>query len=170
MAKRAPKPTAETPAPAESEAVAADIKLAKVRWMEVRNFGCIGPQAVRLDFDKIVVLVGQNNMGKSTLLRAYEVIMKEAGNEGTLSIEDFPGLKVPEQPELLPEVVLETELTPEKGSVSSQYLKVTADGTFLLRERWRWSGPSAKPERLGWLWAEDRYEGAPSGFPAKAAA
>ena len=40
--------------------------------LRVVNFGCIGPDGVTVDMADIVCLVGANNCGKSTMLRAYE--------------------------------------------------------------------------------------------------
>ena len=39
----------------------------------VRNIGCIGPDGVEVALDDVVCLVGKNNAGKSTILRAYEL-------------------------------------------------------------------------------------------------
>jgi ABC-type multidrug transport system fused ATPase/permease subunit len=44
---------------------------AKVKRLIVKNFRCIGDSPVEIDLDEIVVLVGANNAGKSTILRAY---------------------------------------------------------------------------------------------------
>lgn len=40
--------------------------------MRIVNFGCIGPEGLTIQLDNIVCLVGANNVGKSTVLRAYE--------------------------------------------------------------------------------------------------
>jgi len=52
------------------------------------------------------VLVGPNNVGKSSVLKAYEVIMSEGSSAGHLAIEDFPSGKV--DPDALPEIELHT--------------------------------------------------------------
>lgn len=41
--------------------------------MCIRNVGCIGPEGCQIALDNIVCLVGGNNCGKSTVLRAYEL-------------------------------------------------------------------------------------------------
>lgn len=56
----------------------------------VRNFRAIGPKPVTLELDDIVVLVGPNNSGKSSILRAYEVVMQHGAKEGELTQQDFP--------------------------------------------------------------------------------
>ena len=40
--------------------------------MRVRNLGCIGNEGLTVELDDIVCLVGANNAGKTTVLRAYE--------------------------------------------------------------------------------------------------
>lgn len=45
----------------------------KLLRMTVRNIGCIGNEGVEIELDNIVCLVGKNNAGKSTILRAYEL-------------------------------------------------------------------------------------------------
>lgn len=56
----------------------------------IKNFRTIGDSPVEIELDDIVVLVGANNSGKSSILRAYEVAMNTGSNAGKLSIEDFP--------------------------------------------------------------------------------
>ena len=41
--------------------------------MTITNLGCIGHEGLTVDLDNILCLVGQNNSGKSTILRAYEL-------------------------------------------------------------------------------------------------
>jgi predicted ATPase len=46
--------------------------------MRIRNIGCIGPEGCEIDLDSILCLVGANNTGKSTILRAYELALGTA--------------------------------------------------------------------------------------------
>ena len=59
--------------------------LPKIMNMKIKNIGCIGNGGIDLDIDDIVVLVGPNNAGKSTILKVYQCIM---GN-GKLNPSDF---------------------------------------------------------------------------------
>ncbi|MCX6579894.1 MAG: AAA family ATPase [Candidatus Aminicenantes bacterium] len=45
----------------------------KLVKMEIYNLGCIGPEGLSVDLDDLLCLVGPNNTGKSTVLRAYEL-------------------------------------------------------------------------------------------------
>jgi len=69
----------KAPTTPTAEPVGPRPRLAK---LTIRNFRCIGPSPVVVDLDDIVVLVGPNNVGKSSVLKAYEVIMSEGSKEG----------------------------------------------------------------------------------------
>ncbi|MBE3040132.1 MAG: AAA family ATPase, partial [Chloroflexi bacterium] len=44
----------------------------KLRAVRILNFGCIDAEGCEVEIDRIVVLIGPNNAGKSTILDAYE--------------------------------------------------------------------------------------------------
>ncbi|BCD33020.1 hypothetical protein BC30102_p628 (plasmid) [Bacillus cereus] len=54
----------------------------------IKNFRCIGNNPVEIELDDIVVLVGPNNVGKSSILRAYEVVMSH-GSKGNYILMIF---------------------------------------------------------------------------------
>jgi len=116
----------------------------------VRNFRCIGSKAVHIDLNDIVVLVGSNNAGKSSLLRAYELVMSEGSNEAKIKQDDFPNNLI--DPENLPEIELHTIVYEER--VGKQWVDVTEKGELLVREKWTWANIGA-PVRRGW----DVFEG-----------
>lgn len=45
----------------------------KLIELQIRNFGCIDEKGVTIKIDNIVVLIGPNNVGKTTVLKAYEL-------------------------------------------------------------------------------------------------
>ncbi len=114
----------------------------------IKNFRCIGTTPVTIDLDDIVVLVGPNNVGKSSVLKAYEVIMSEGSAAGKLSIDDFPCGKV--DPDALPEIELHTVVY--DNSPGTEWM----GGESLVRERWRWSAPGP-PVRRGYNVDEGRW-------------
>jgi len=121
----------------------------------VRNFRCIGSTPVIVDLDDIVVLVGPNNCGKSSILRAYETIMCEGSAECRLTLDDFPNGEV--KSDALPEVELHTVVT--DNAPGSEWCQPQRDGTSVVRERWIWEKPG-DPIRRGFnvslgRWAED---------------
>ena len=48
-----------------------DIKTS-LKKLVIKNFRSIGETPIEIELDKIVVLVGSNNSGKSSILRAYQ--------------------------------------------------------------------------------------------------
>ncbi len=56
----------------------------------IKNFRCIGERPVEIELDDIVILVGPNNAGKSSILKAYELIMSDGSKGCQLEVEDFP--------------------------------------------------------------------------------
>lgn len=46
----------------------------RLRKLTIRNFGCIGDPGYDIAIDRIVVLIGRNNVGKSTVFDAYEAL------------------------------------------------------------------------------------------------
>lgn len=128
----------------------------------VRNFRAIGSSAIEIELDDIVVLVGPNNAGKSSILRAYEVVMKQGSTEGRLQIDDFPNGVV--DPNALPEIELQTVVFDNAPGV--RWLKPTDAGEWLIREQWRWSSPNVNPQRRGYdVQKGDSDEQVPWGAP-----
>lgn len=137
--------------------------------LTIKNFRCIGNESVTIDLDDIVVLVGPNNVGKSTILRAYEVVMSEGSAEGQLALDDFPNGKI--DPNALPEIELHTVVF--DSGPGDEWTEAAEGGGKLVRERWTWKTPGA-PTRLGFnvslgRWAiETDPEKVPWGAPGVA--
>src|SRR5271157_2606935 len=102
--KRAPKTAAAAPTPVVVP-VGPRPRLHKLR---ISNFRSIGPVPVEIELDDIVVLVGPNNAGKSSILRAYEVVMEQGSSEGELTQDDFPNCTIPVGGDEFPTIELET--------------------------------------------------------------
>lgn len=128
-----------------------DLERGKLRSLSVRNFRCIGNDPVKIDLDDIVVLVGPNNSGKSSILRAYEIAMSEGSNAGKLKIDDFPDRKIdtdkPVEIELVTEVIV--------GDPGKQWLgdlegnPIGEEGRKYVKEKWIWTD-IGKGTRYGW--------------------
>jgi putative ATP-dependent endonuclease of OLD family len=98
----------------------------------VKNFRCIGATPVEIDLDDIVVLVGPNNVGKSSILKAYELVMSDGSNDAKLKIDDFPNKIIDIQN--LPQIELHTIVFDER--VGSNWIYKTADCEWLVKEKW----------------------------------
>lgn len=120
------------------------LETGRVKRIRIQNFRAIGKHAVTIDLDKIVVLVGPNNSGKSSVLRAYEVVMLDGSKEGHLTLDDFPNGKI--DPDALPTIELHTAVT--KHPPSSKWV-TEVEGDPIVRERWVWNAPGGG-KRQGW--------------------
>ncbi len=131
--------------------VQSELERGKLRSLSVRNFRCIGSEPVKVDLDDIVVLVGPNNSGKSSILRAYEIAMSEGSNAGKLKLEDFPNGEVnPEEPveiELVTEVITGDPGKHWIGDLEGKPL--AGPGKKYVKEKWVWQD-QGKGKRYGW--------------------
>lgn len=129
----------------------------RLKKLTIQNFRCIGKEGVSIELDRIVVLVGPNNVGKSTILRAYQYVM----DHKNIAIDDLPcGKYDQENP---PTVELETWLGDE---VPGEEWWINDDQGNYIRERWVW-GEDFKPVRQGWSsnsnsWSQKVPWGAPN--------
>ena len=129
----------------------------------IKNFRTIGSSPVEIDLNDIVVLVGANNVGKSSILRAYEVAMSTGSNDGKLKIEDFPNNQVND--DALPEIEVHTIISENKPG--EQWIESITENEFLIREKWIWSKEKTAPKRMGYdvklgKWSESVPWGAPN--------
>ncbi|HCQ64650.1 MAG TPA: hypothetical protein DIU07_05485 [Rhodobacteraceae bacterium] len=99
--------------------------------MFVRNIGCIGPDGFSAALDDVVHIVGRNNSGKSTLLRAYE--LAQGSEKFDLSRDRF-AIAPEDQPS---EVVLEIHIPEGIGNINEEW-KEERDGLRILTSRWQW--------------------------------
>jgi putative ATP-dependent endonuclease of OLD family len=123
---------------------------ARMHRLVIKNFRAIGKQAVEIELDDIVVLVGANNTGKSSILRAYQLVM-ESGAKGDLLAEDFPGGYVADsvlKDEDMPSIELETVLFENSKPPAEKWIDVRPNGDRHVRERWTWRVPG-RPEKRG---------------------
>ncbi len=136
----------------------------RLHKLTVSNFRCIGPTPVVIELDDIVVLVGPNNAGKSSILRAYEVVMEHGSNEGKLTIDDFPNGKIDSN--ALPTVELETVVF-DKTAPGDKWVRTDIlTNEMFVRERWIWAEPGP-PKKVGWDLAAGTWHSAegPWGAP-----
>ncbi len=119
----------------------------RLHKLRVSNFRCIGPLPVEIELDDIVVLVGPNNAGKSSILRAYEVVMEHGSKEGNLSLEDFPNGIINQA--ALPTIELETVVF-DKTAPGEKWVRICPEtNEMFVREKWTWFAEGA-PKKVGW--------------------
>lgn len=126
--------------------VAEGVTRPRLHRLIVKNFRSIGSSPVEIELDDIVVLVGPNNAGKSSILRAYEIVMQHGSRDGRLVIDDFPNGVV--DGGNLPEVELQTIVFDR--APGDRWIHETKNKEWLIRERWTWDSPNKDPIRQGY--------------------
>lgn len=122
----------------------------------VKNIGCIGSEGVQVKLDDILCLVGPNNSGKTTILRAYEL----AFNPNSFNIgNDRCNWATVEQPS---EVILDVHIPEGMGNVDEKW-KIIEGESRIVRSSWIWD-EAGKPIRKTWDpqlgdWAADGKAG-----------
>lgn len=134
----------------------------KLLRMTIRNIGCIGHEGVDIALDNIVCLVGKNNAGKSTVLRAYELAKGSVAFE---SARDRHQHASDDQPS---EILLEVHIPEGIGNVDAKW-KQAKGGFLVVKSRWQWCAPDFQKVRTTWDptagensegdWAEDGKAG-----------
>lgn len=114
---------------------------ARLLTITVRNLGCIGPEGLRVELDKIVCIVGKNNAGKSTILRAYELAQ---GNKAITKADRCQWTPSDD----FPEVELDVHIPDSVKNVDIRW-KISEGSFRIVRSRWRWVSEGA-PERKTW--------------------
>jgi putative ATP-dependent endonuclease of OLD family len=115
----------------------------KIKKLVIKNFGCIGRQPLEVEIDNIVVLVGANNVGKSTILRAFEAVTDCL----KLEQDDFHNKQVTADNH--PEIHVHT-ISIEENKPGDEWCESNPDGSFLVKEKWIWDGTNREPKRVGY--------------------
>lgn len=129
---------------AQLESTDADIAKPRLTKLIIKNYRAIGSKPVEIDLDDIVLLVGPNNVGKSSILRAYELAMCQGSSRANLQIGDFPNGQI--DPANLPEIEIHTVVYDE--TVGQKWID-SINGERIVREKWVWHDIGS-PKRYGW--------------------
>jgi putative ATP-dependent endonuclease of the OLD family len=126
----------------------------RLHKLRVSNFRSVGNVPVEIELDDIVVLVGPNNSGKSSILRAYQIVMEHGSNEGKMTLDDFPDGKI--NPQALPTIELET-IVYDKAAPGEKWIETNpVTGEMLIKEKWTWAAVGA-PKKVGWEVAAGKW-------------
>lgn len=134
----------------------------KLLSLTIKNIGCIGEKPVKISLDKVVCLVGKNNSGKTTVLRAYELAR---GDEAFISSRDRSLLADKNSPS---EIILDIHIPENIANINNEWKIIDGD-LKIVRSRWQWLPPDYKAVRTTWHpkggddekggWSEDKKAG-----------
>lgn len=102
----------------------------KLVRMEIYNFGCFGPEGVVIELDNILCLVGENNAGKSTVLKAYEYAVENR----SISFEDK--CKSSKEDDF-PIVIIHVHIPENTPSIAEKW-KIKENDLLLVKSKWQW--------------------------------
>ncbi len=137
----------------------------KLIELQVKNFGCIDDKGIRIKIDNIVVLIGPNNVGKTTSLRAYEAF-KGAG--AALTIDDFYQNDEKNHVEI---AGVFSELTDEDiKMIGKKWIYKNEDGENVIKCKWVWEKSGVKGIKYSWNDEENQWSrGGMGGWDTKIA-
>lgn len=125
------------------------MKRSKLLKLSVENIGCIGTEEVEVALDDVVCLVGKNNAGKSTILRAYEL----AHTPNKFDVERDRCRWAPDEE---PSVIeLDVHIPEGIANVAEEWKVINGD-LRVLKSRWEWDADGTsvrktwRPEENGW--------------------
>lgn len=140
-------------------------KCMKLYELQIKNFYCIDDKGVNVKIDNIVVLIGPNNVGKTTVLKAYELFRNSGEAQ---SIESFY-----QNSENNP-----IEITGIFGNISDDDVKLIGekwiflneDGERVVKYKWVWKKVGIKGEKYSWNNEEQKWlPGGMGGWDSKIA-
>lgn len=117
----------------------------KIVNLEIKNFGCIDNNGINIVIDNIVVLIGENNVGKSTILQAYEAF---ASAGSPLPITSFH-----QQDESNPVEIIGTftDITDnDKTQLGEKWVFRDINENEIIKCKWQWNKSNLKGEKYSW--------------------
>lgn len=115
----------------------------KLVRLKVRNIGCIGNIGLTVSLDNVVCLVGKNNAGKSTVLKAYALAQGSDSFNAERDRCQYAG-----EGDVC-EVELDVHIPKGIGNVDEKWKQAEGD-LLIVRSRWQWAGPEFKSVRSTW--------------------
>jgi len=99
--------------------------------MRIQNIGCIGPEGCEISLDSIICLVGSNNCGKTTILRAYELAI------GVVNFNHQDDL-CKRSKGLPASVEIWVHIPRGTGNIAEKW-KIEENSLLLVRSKWEWN-------------------------------
>lgn len=113
----------------------------KLLGIEIYNLGCIGKEGLFVELDNVLCLVGTNNTGKSTVLRAYELALGTA----QYSFEKDHCSRSGEETSI---VEISVHIPTGIGNIAEKWKEKIGD-YLVVKSKWTWD-KTGKSERKTW--------------------
>ena len=117
----------------------------KLRALTVKNFASIGEPGLTIPIDDIVVLIGPNNSGKSSVMSAYEAF---ASTGSALPLRSFRD----EDPSKTISIEgLFTDLTnDDRDTLGAKWEYDDVEYGKAVKVKWEWVAPDQKAQKYSW--------------------
>lgn len=137
----------------------------KLCELQVKNFCCIDDAGIRIKIDNIIILIGPNNVGKTTVLKAYELFGKSGEAQ---SIESFYQRNEDNAIEI---AGIFSEISEEdKKQIGEKWIYHDDEYGEVIKYKWKWNKPNEKGKKFSWNEAEKKWEnGGMGGWDSKIA-
>ena len=124
----------------------------KLSELQIRNFYCIDDKGVNVKIDNIVVLIGPNNVGKTTVLKAYELFR----NSG--EAQDIESFYQNNEKNTIEIVGIFNNISEEDISpIGTKWIYTNEDGEKVIKYKWVWVSPGIKGEKYSWNEEEQKW-------------
>lgn len=124
----------------------------RLKKVTIKNYRSIGSLGVEIELNDIVALVGQNNSGKSSILKALELI-SQGSSTASLEEDDFHNNDCKN----IPEVIVETAVFEEDG-LGKEWIIDDDNGKY-VKEKWTWVKPGEPPQRTAYNASTKKWTG-----------
>lgn len=127
-------------------------KPVKLIELQIRNFGCIDEKGVTIKIDNIVVLIGPNNVGKTTVLKAYELFRSSGAAQ---TIDDFYQNNENNPIEI---AGIFNEINEEdKVQIGEKWIYLSGDNEEVIKYKWVWNKSGEKGKKYSWNNEEEKW-------------
>lgn len=137
----------------------------KLCELQVKNFCCIDNIGIRIKIDNIIVLIGPNNVGKTTVLKAYELFGKSGEAQSVESFYQRNEANVIEIAGVFFEISEE-----DKTQIGEKWIYQDDEYGDVIKYRWKWEKIGEKGKKSSWSEANKEWEnGGMGGWDSKIA-
>lgn len=117
----------------------------KLVELQIKNYGCIDEKGVTVKIDNIVVLIGPNNVGKTTVLKAYELFRSSGAPQCVADFYQNDEKNAIEIAGVFGEISEE-----DKNQIGTKWIYLNEDGEDIIKYKWVWEKSGEKGKKFSW--------------------